>query len=188
MIVVYRSITRMIIDHSACVSALTASVQEVKSSEAFAAREVGQMASCDFIDARNALVMVLGWTTNVMRLSNARQTGVRAASIGLGENKTNARDIGSNARGVFGIFGHPHCLECWVLVTLTFPVVNLLVIEVPISVGKVSRITQDVQKPLAQCCTCPWSLKTLWDALGWLRARLLFPFMDWHTLLLLYCY
>ena len=60
MIVVYRSITRMIIDHSACVSALTASVQEVKSSEAFAAREVGQMASCDFIDAHNALVLVLG--------------------------------------------------------------------------------------------------------------------------------
>ena len=121
MIVVYRSVSRTIIDPSACVSALTASVQEVKSSEAFAAREVGQMASCDCIDARNALVMVL--SNLVVRLSNARQTGVRAASIGLGENKTNARGIGSNTRGVFGIFGHPHCPECWVLVTLTFPVV-----------------------------------------------------------------
>jgi|AACY02.11.fsa_nt_gi hypothetical protein len=71
------------------------------------------------------------------------------------EKKTSARDIGSNARGIIRIFGHPHCLECWVLVTLTFSVVNLLVIEVPISVGKVSRITQYAQKPLAQCCTCP---------------------------------
>ena len=43
-----------------CVGALTASVQEVKSSKAFVAREVGQMASYDCIDARNALVMVLG--------------------------------------------------------------------------------------------------------------------------------